>query len=258
MRIAAQLYTLRNYTQTGDGFRESLRRCAGIGFAGVQLSAVGCMNGDSPEVDAKAARRWLDEFGLSCCATHRPWPSLAASTEEEVEFHKELGCDYTAVGSISGDFGQEPDSYRRFLEAAKPVAEKLKKAGIRFGYHNHSHEFIRDESTGKPCMEILVQEADWLQMEVDTYWVAHAGVCPADFLQTCSGRLPVIHVKDMEVVPKDGPVMAPVGEGNLCWESILSACRSGGTEWLVVEQDTCRRDPFECLTSSYKFLADHV
>ena len=95
-------------------------------------------------------------------------------------------------------------------------------------------------------------------LEVDTYWVANAGVDPARLLDRCAGRIPVIHVKDMEVAPVDGPVMAPVGEGNLDWNSILSSAKAGGTEWLLVEQDTCRRDPFLCLRSSYEFLTDRV
>jgi sugar phosphate isomerase/epimerase len=66
--------------------------------------------------------------------------------------------------------------------------------------------------------------------------------------------VPVIHVKDKEVVPGDGPVMAAVGEGNLDWAGILPACAQAGVEVYAVEQDICRRDPFDCLRSSYEFL----
>jgi sugar phosphate isomerase/epimerase len=65
----------------------------------------------------------------------------------------------------------------------------------------------------------------------------------------------VVHVKDKEVIPGEGPVMAPVGEGNLNWPRILDVCEKGGIEWYVVEQDTCRRDPFDCLRSSYEYLS---
>jgi sugar phosphate isomerase/epimerase len=62
----------------------------------------------------------------------------------------------------------------------------------------------------------------------------------------------------MEVVEGDGPVMAPVGEGNLEWPQILAACSEGGTEWLIVEQDEFRRDPFDCLASSLMFLRERL
>lgn len=253
-KLAAQLYTVRDLTKTAEGFHDVLRTCHVIGYEGVQLSAVGCMNGDEPEVDAAKAREWLDENGLVCCATHRPWKRLVENTDEEIAFHKTLGCDYVAIGGI-WEYGQDADAYRRFLEDARPVIGALSKEGLRFGYHNHAHEFIRDPETGLPCYEILYSAGSDLMLEIDTYWVAAAGGDPAALLRRCVGRVPVIHVKDMEVVPKDGSVMAPVGEGNLNWDAILAAAKESGTEWLVVEQDECRRDPFDCLNSSFEFLS---
>lgn len=252
-KLAAQLYTVRDYTTTREGFEDVLAMCHGIGFEGVQLSAVGCMNGDDPEVNAETAREMLDAHGLVCCATHRPWMRLLEHTDEEIAFHKTLGCDYAAIGGI-GEYGQDANAYRRFVSEAVPLARKLGEAGIRFGYHNHSHEWIRDEN-GRPCYEILMDADPSLQLEIDTYWVTHAGADPAQLLLLAKGRVPVIHVKDMEVVPQEGPVMAPVGEGNLNWAAILEAALASDVEWLVVEQDICRRDPFDCLNSSFEFLS---
>jgi sugar phosphate isomerase/epimerase len=256
-KLGAQLYTLREYTKTKASFQSVLQSCHEIGYAAVQLSAVGCMNGDQPEVTAADARQMLDDYGLVCCATHRPWKRLIEQTDAEIEFHKTLGCDYTAVGSIGGDYGIEPDSYRRFIKDALPVIEKLKKEGIRLGFHNHQFEFIRNPETGRPCYDILIDEGgDDLMLEVDTFWAVVAGVDPSALFEQCSGRVPVIHVKDMEVVEKIGPVMCPVGEGNLNWPRIIETCERAGTEWYVVEQDDCRRDPLDCLRSSWEFLSE--
>ncbi|MDR3691978.1 MAG: sugar phosphate isomerase/epimerase [Fimbriimonas sp.] len=256
-KLAAQLYTMREYTKTADMFRQVLQVCHEIGYAGVQLSAIGCMNGDAPEVDARAAKEMLENYGLVCCATHRPWKRLVENIDEEIEFHKVLGCDYTAVGSISGEYGFGPDGYRQFLADAIPVIEKLKSEGIRFGYHNHAHEFIRNPETKRPCYDILIDEggAD-LMLEVDTYWAVVAGIDAAALLARGKARVPVIHVKDMEVVEKIGSVMCPVGEGNLDWPHIVQVCEDSGTEWYVVEQDDCRRDPVDCLRSSWEYLSE--
>ncbi|MGV3613825.1 MAG: sugar phosphate isomerase/epimerase family protein [Fimbriimonas sp.] len=256
MRLAAQMYTLRDVTKTAAEFEDALAMLHGIGYEGVQLSAVGCMNGDDPEVDAARAREMLDAHGLVACATHRPMPRLIQNLDEEIAFHRTLGCDYVAIGGIGWDYGQTPDAYARFLADARPVIEGLAAAGIRFGFHNHSHEFIRNPETGRPCYDLLIEADEALKLEIDTYWVAHAGADPAALLRRCAGRIEVIHAKDREVVAEEGPVMAPVGEGLLDWDAILAACREGGTEWIVVEQDVCRRDPFECLDASFRFLSD--
>ena len=253
-KLAAQLYTLRDHTKTAHDFDNALGICHEIGYAAVQLSAVGCMNGESPEVDAKTARTMLDHNGLKICATHRPWEALRDRTDAEIEFHQILGCDYVAIGGI---WPKDYSEFSRFVEESRPVIARLKAAGIRFGYHNHSHEFVRNLATGKTWYDVLIDEGGPdLMLEVDTYWVQHAGIDPVRFLERCAGRIPVIHVKDKEVVPGDGPVMAPIGEGNLDWPAIIEVCEKGGTEWYTVEQDTCRRDPFDCLRSSFDYLSE--
>lgn len=255
MQLAAQLFTLREFTKSPAGFREALERVKAIGYAGVQLSAVACMDGPAPAVDVQTAAAWLNELGLACCATHRKWSLLANDLEAEIQFHRRLNCSYVAVPSINQEFGTDPTAYHQFLEKAHPVAARLAQHNIKLGYHNHSHEFARNPETEKPSIEILSSpENAWLQMEVDTYWVADAGVCTSEFLAQCANRIDCIHVKDRDVVPGEGPVMAPVGLGNLNWDSILNVCRSAGTQWLIVEQDTCRTDPFDCLQSSFTFL----
>jgi sugar phosphate isomerase/epimerase len=252
-RIAAQLYTVREFTKTAEQFDETLEILHGIGFAGVQLSAVACMSGENPEVSATKAREMLDSHGLVCAATHRDWASLRDRTEQEIEFHSILGCGYTAIGGLWGA-NDDPAKYREFVEESKPVAERLQAAGIWLGYHNHAHEFIVDRSTGKSNYDVIF-EAKHLMLEIDTYWIQHAGLDPAQFLRRAANRIQVIHVKDKEVVPGEGPVMAPVGEGNLDWDGIIAAGEEGGVEWYAIEQDVCRRDPFDCLASSFEFLA---
>ena len=155
-----------------------------------------------------------------------------------------------AVGTIAGEYGMEPSSYRRFLEDFRPVIARFKAAGIRFGYHNHSLEF---RQRGREHYDLLLDEPD-LMLEVDVYWVAVAGLDPAELLRRAAGRIPEVHLKDLEALGWEPPTFAPVGEGNLDWPAILDACRTGGTEWLIVEQDVCRRDPFDCLASSLRFL----
>lgn len=263
-KLAVQLYTVRDYIKTASEFAQSLEKIASIGYSAVQLSAVGAMNpgpdNTPPAVDAPAARKMLDDNGLKCIATHRSWEQLANQTEREIEFHQTLGCGYTAIGGIPKEYGQDgAEGYRRFVRDAQPIITKLKAAGIAWGHHNHAHEFERigykPDGTPETLWDILIDEGgpDYL-LEADLYWVWHAGVDPSDLVTRCQGRVPVIHLKDKEVIAKDGPVIAPIGEGNLPWSRILPACEEAGVEWYAIEQDTCRRDPFDCLRSSFEFL----
>ena len=255
-KTAAQMFTLRSHTKTAKDLAATLKKVAQIGYPAVQLSGVGAMNGENPEVPAADARKMLDDNGLKCIATHRPWEALRDHTEKEIDFHKTLGCDFAAIGGVHAKDAVLEEKMRQFLAELPPVMRKLKAAGIRFGYHNHAHEFERIAPGPKTVYDLLISEggAD-LMLEIDTYWVNHAGADNVALIKRCAGRVPVIHLKDKEVIPGEGPVMAPIGEGNLNWDAILPAFDAAGTEWYAVEQDKCRSDPFDCLKSSFEFLA---
>jgi sugar phosphate isomerase/epimerase len=256
-KLAVQMYTIRDYTQTPEGLAESLEKIRAIGYEAVQFSSVTAVESANAPVSTAQLRRMLDDNGLKCIATHRDWDALSNRIEDEIAFHHALDCDYVAIGGLPGGYGERAaEGYRQFVQDAVPVIAKLKAAGIRFGYHNHDFEFRRSgEGTGT-LYDILVTEGGAnLMLEVDVYWVQHAGANPARLVRENAGRVPVIHLKDKEVVVKDGPVMAAIGEGNMDWDGILPACAAAGVAWYCVEQDVCRRDAFDCLRSSYEYLS---
>ena len=258
-KLAVQLFTLRDFTLTAEDFAKTLQRVADIGYPAVQLSAVGCMGGDSPTVSPEVAKTMLDDAGLRCIATHRSWDSLRDHLDEEIAYHKTLDCDYCAIGTIpKATYPPTYDGYRRWLDDARPIIAGLKAAGIRFGHHNHSREFFKPERHGKTLEDILIDEggAD-LMMELDLYWIAHAGVSPVSILDRCHGRVPVIHLKDKEpFADNHDSRIAAVGEGSMDWQHIIPACERAGVDWYTMEQDICPRDPFDCLQSSFDYMTN--
>jgi len=252
-QLAVQLYTVRDFFQTPDDMKRSLEKISAIGYRAVQLSAVGAMNGETPPVSAESARQMLDDNGLGCIATHRSWDSLKNATEQEIAFHQTLGCDFVAIGSLPGEFrARGADGYRECARQAVELAEQLAPAGLRLGYHNHAFEW--EKENGIAFFEVL--QSSGVMMELDVYWIAHAGANPQRVVESCAGQIPVVHVKDKAMIG-DEAVMAPVGEGNLDWDNLLPALARSGAEFLAVEQDICRRDPFDCLRSSWDFLSAH-
>jgi len=126
--------------------------------------------------------------------------------------------------------------------------------GLSVGYHNHSFEL--EKFGAKTGLAILFDESDAaLTAEIDTYWIQHGGGNPGAWIRRVAGRSPLVHLKDM-VIAEGKPVMAEVGEGNLDWPDILAACREAGVEWYIVEQDHCRRDPFDSLAMSLQNLRE--
>jgi len=255
-KIAAQMFTLREHTKTAVDLASTLKKISDIGYTAVQLSAVGCMNGDNPEVDAKTARKMLDDNGLKCIATHRGWTNFTDGLQEEIEFHKTLNCTFTAIGTVFKGYENSILGYRDFIKDAKPIIATLKSEGIMFGHHNHAKEFFKAEAHGKTLEDILIDEGgDDLKLELDLYWIEHAGANCVQILDRCHGRVPVIHIKDKEVIAGENNTrIAPIGEGLFDWDYIIAAGERAGVEWYCVEQDQCYRDEFDCMKSSFNFL----
>jgi sugar phosphate isomerase/epimerase len=245
--IAAQLYTIREFTQTAADFAASLKKVRNIGYTAVQISAIGPM----PDAEVKAV---VEAEGLTICNTHigyeRLWNDLGAVIEQ----HRLWNCKHVAIGSMPKAYREEGEAgYKRFAAEANQVGEKLHGAGLTFSYHNHSFEFER--FGGRTGLQLIYEESDprYLQAELDTYWVQHGGADPVLWINKLAQRMPVVHLKDMAIIDNQ-QVMAEVGEGNLNWPGVLAACQESGVEWYAVEQDICRRDPFESLKISYENL----
>ncbi len=243
--IAAQLYTLREYTRTPVEIAETLHKVKALGYDAVQLSALG-------PIDPGALKRMLDDAGLAVCATHVSYERLRDDTAAVLDEHRLWNCRHTAIGGLP-DAYKNRDGYYRFAREASEVARRVVTAGVTFSYHNHSFEL--EKYDGRTGLAILYEEsaADVFTSEIDTYWLQHGGADPAQWIRRLQHRAPLVHLKDMAV--KDNtPIMAEVGEGNMNWPDILAACREAGVRWYIVEQDICLRDPFESLGISLRNL----
>ena len=98
-----------------------------------------------------------------------------------------------------------------------------------------------------------VMEDVWLACELDTYWAQAGGADPAGYCARLSGRLPLLHLKDYVISPKNEPVTAALGEGNLSIPIILREAEMADCHWYIVEQEDAA-DPFADIATSYRYL----
>ncbi len=252
-QLAAQMYTLRDQCKDAAGIADSCRKLKAMGFDAIQASAGHF--GDIAAADLKAI---LDDTGMACCATHRSWDQLQ-NVQQEIDFHQTIGCKYTALGGWGWKGDETADDWKQFAEKFQALADPYTAAGIRIGYHNHSHEWApfglaehpeQIDPTRTPMHLMADTLTDPTFFEIDTYWVAHGGGDPAHWLKKLKGRVPAVHLKDMTITPKREHKMCEVGAGNLNWPAILDAAKSSGVEWYIIERDDGDLDPFESLKIS--------
>jgi sugar phosphate isomerase/epimerase len=245
--MGVQLYTVREHCKNLADFEQTIKKIAAIGYPSVQISGVSGVS------DADVAKV-VEDNGLGIGATHFNWDDFLNDLDGLIEKHRLWKCKHLAIGGIFGEKAS-PAGLKQFVQELGPVAKKLAANGMDFSYHNHSHEFVKAD--GKTLMDFLFEStgADQMKFEIDTYWVQHGGSDPALWIRKCKGRIPVLHFKDMTMTSDRTQRFAPVGEGNLNWDSIKAATLESDVEFVYVEQDqTYGADPFECLAASFRNL----
>ncbi|NCC47863.1 MAG: sugar phosphate isomerase/epimerase [Clostridia bacterium] len=247
MIIGAQLYTVREQCQTESDLEATLAQVADIGYTTVQVSGIG-------PVAPTRVRQICDRLNLGIVVTHTAQDRILNDTEQVIEDHRIYGARHIGIGSMPGHYERNPDGIDRFLSDYRPAAEKIAAAGMQLHYHNHNFEFAIFD--GQTLMQRLIDgmPPELLGFILDTYWLQAGGADPALMIRQLAGRVSVIHLKDMAMRGHD-QIMTPVLSGNMNFKAILDACSVAGTEWLMVEQDTCDGEPIDCLAESYRNLA---
>lgn len=248
-RIGMILYTIRDFLKTPDDIARSLEKVKKIGYDNIELAGMG-------PIDNTRLARIVKDNALNVISAHASWDGLTQDIQKEIDKYKELGCDHLVISALPAEY-RSAEGYTQFAQIASGIGQKLAAAGMTLAYHNHSFEFVK--YGGRTGQEILRTGSDprHFYFEIDTYWVQDGGADPADWIRKVAGRVRMVHMKDMAMLPVEKEfhpkrVFAEVGEGNLNWPAILEASEGAKVQYYIVEQDTCQRDPMESIAISLR------
>lgn len=250
IKLGAQYFTIRDYCKTIEEFDCSCKKIRDIGYKCVQLSGIG-------DFSANEIKPIVDKYGLDVVCTHRAPQNYLEDIEEEIDFHKTLNCKICGIGSMPHIFEPKNRSevLDEFIKNFTPVIKRLQEEDLIFAYHNHSIEF--EKIDGKYIFDLLKERIplDNFKFILDIYWLAYAGINPAEFIEKNKDRIACVHFKDLKIVNNTAQ-FSEVGEGNLDWNEIISTCKKCDIELVLVEQDDYWRDddPFKSLAMSYDFI----
>lgn len=244
-KIALQLWTVRDHLGTEPEVARTFARIREIGYEHVQVSALDWL--------APARLRQLaDDAGLGICATHEDARQIVEEPAKVAEKLATLGCRFTAYPYPHVPL-ETLDQVFALADELSRAGEVLRRHGRLLTYHNHALEFRK--LGGKCILDWLYERSDpiLLHAELDTYWAQAGGADPAGYCARLSGRLPLLHLKDYVISPKNEPVTAALGEGNLSIPIILREAEMADCHWYIVEQEDAA-DPFADIATSYRYL----
>ncbi len=247
-KIGVQLFSVRDTMQNAEDIRMTFRKLKELGYDVAQTA--GCA------IPYEEFGRIAREEGIEICGTHDDFGMMVNDTEQAIKNHELLGAKIMGVGgaSVGG-----VESCEEFIAQVNALMKKIGPMGYKFSYHNHSAEFMPLKN-GKCPMEMLLEGLDpqYTSFCLDTYWVQYAGADVRHWIEKLSGRIDILHLKDMGNRPTDSwlpePYITEIGQGNLWWQGIVEAAEKAGVRYYVVEQDSCPGDPFDSLKISSDYL----
>jgi sugar phosphate isomerase/epimerase len=249
MPIGLQLYSVRDLLPRDFG--GTLRKLSAAGYT--EVEAAGYF--DKSAADWKHA---MDGAGLRCISTHHPLATLKPQLGQLIDYAHAIGLEYMICSwagmhrdpSRKGDLNL--DDWRWIADQFNAIGEKVKEAGMTFGYHNHTIEFPSE--SGVMYFDELLRLTDpkYVSFQMDVGWVVAAGQDPLTWLKKFPQRFPLLHVKDM-VKGADGKFTNVVmGKGTIDYHPIFRAAT--GLKHYFIEQEEFTSDPIDELRQDAEFM----
>jgi sugar phosphate isomerase/epimerase len=252
MPIGIQLYTVRD--QMAKDVLGTLKQVAAIGYKEVEADG---FYGRSP-ADLRAL---LKSLGLDAPSGHYALKQVKSDWQKQIDQAHELGLKYMVNAFLQPNERKTFDDYKQVVEIFNKAGEQTQKAGIQFCYHNHNFEFQKYGSTTAFNFMLKNLDPQLVKIEMDVFWLVHAGQDPVAYFEKYPGRFPLLHIKDLAPGHPPTTVLAAkmglfteVGRGTIDWKRVFKAAPKGGLKHFFVEQDLCERPPLESARISYDYL----
>lgn len=275
-KIGVQMMMLKDKVEELGAY-ETMKKLHELGFGAVEVSQI-----PMTEENVAELKRASHDFDIKIAAMSAPLePMLPGAPGETLtdDFNKivndckTLDCNFLRIGMLPLNIMGDKDQIMAFIERAEAMAHKLAEHGIELYYHTHHIEFQKYD--GEYLLDLIKNNTSKLGFELDVHWIQRAGVNPVEFIKEYKGRISLLHLKDYRIgkldVQKDDLEdmgkffekftnlieFAEVGEGNLDIKAIIEAGLESGAQYFLIEQDdTYGRDPFDCLKISAENLRE--
>lgn len=243
MRIAAQLYTVRELTR--QDFAGTIQAVAAIGYRAVELAGYGNLRG------ASEVRKVLSDHGMVVVGSHTNLDGLERNLGRLLDDSEALGNKTIVLSFLPEPRRRDADGWRATAGVLDEIGWGCRTQGLELAYHHHHFEFLKFD--GQAGFDLLWQHSSPqnLKAELDTFWLRYAGEDPAGYIRRLGPRATHLHLKDITPDRRFGEV----GAGTLDFPAILAAAEEAAVRWGVVEQDsTYDRPPLEALRISFDNL----
>jgi sugar phosphate isomerase/epimerase len=222
-----------------------------MGYKVVELA--GYSDGKFYQMDPAEFKQVVEQNGMTVISSHvgRPvpdsanWDAAMAWWDTCITAHLQVGAKYMVQPSMDKVAYQSLAGLKRYCDYFNAIGEKCNAQGMKFGYHNHSHEF--DALEGQIIYDYMLQHTDSSKVffQIDLYWIQEGGANAVDYFNKYPKRFVSYHVKDSLEVG---------ASGKMDFKKLFENAGIAGMKYYIVEQEDYTTTPFEGVKQSFDFL----
>lgn len=235
-KISVQLHSVKDAID--KDFKGTLTALAATGIDGVEFAG----RFGPYKQDPEGLKRFINHLNLQVSGAHVPLNALKGKAlPQTLHFYKTLGTTTLIIPFDSR--ANRPDKITAFTTELSALSQQLKAEGITLGYHNHAMEFT--PFNGATFWDYIANNTPQnMALQLDIGWSNFAGQNAVKTIERYPGRTLTSHIKIRTTDDKtrwanintNNAII--IGNDTFDWAKVFNTLiTTGGTEWLVVEQE---------------------
>jgi len=218
----------------GKDFTGTLKMMANQGYKLVEMcSPKGYATlgfGSLASMKTSDLKSMINDSGLTCPSCHFGSGELFDDLDGRIEWSQQMGLTQMICSTFWLPKTATLKDYQDAADKLNKSGEKIKKAGMQAGFHNHEFEF--NKLDGQLIYDALMAtfDPDLVKMQFQTE-VVNLGYKAADYFKKYPGRFVSSHLSDWTADKKE----VSIGQGVIDWKDFFAAAKTGGVKNFFVE-----------------------
>lgn len=237
--IGVQLYSFRN--QIPKDIPGTLQKIRNMGI--IELEG-----GDSyglPQLEFKSI---IDKMGFKMISIGADFDKLQKDLPAVIAEAKAYGAKYVVcfwIPHSGNEFTLE--NAKNGIEVFNAAGKILSENGLSLCYHPHGYEFRPYEKGTLFDFIMSSVKAEWVNFEMDVFWIKHPGQDPVALLKKYPGRFQLMHLKDRKPGTAgnqngnaDVETNVVLGSGDVGIANIMKVAKKSGVKHFFIEDESSR------------------
>lgn len=254
--VSIQLYSVRDKLNNEAELNTVLKELAQMGYTSVE--AANYNDGKFYGITPAEFKRAVETAGMKVLSSHTTKglsdKELASGDFSEsmkwwdqcIAAHKAAGMAYIVTPWM--DVPKTVKDLKTYCAYYNEIGKRCRQNGMKYGYHNHAHEFQKVEDK-VVMLDYMLENTnpEDVFFQMDVYWVVRGQNSPVDYFNKYPGRFTVLHIKDHKEIGQSGMVG---------FDAIFKNADKGGVKHIIAEIEKYSCPVEESVKQSLNYLLD--